>query len=92
MDYIKNSSETSKLSKPSKEVKTWLEFWEQKTGKKATRCGADGRHSADTLVGAHVKKVFGGNKLFITPLCYCCSQRRDSFWVDTELVRVPGGL
>ena len=92
MTYVKNASGTSRWSKPSTGESSWLEYWEKKTGKKATRCGATDCHSTGTLVGAHVLKVFGGNELFITPLCTGCNQRSDNFWVDTELVRVPSGL
>lgn len=92
MDYIKNANGTSRRSKPSTNEKTWLEFWEHETGKKATRCGAADNHSTGTLVGAHVKKVFGGDDLYVTPLCSRCNQRSDNFWVDTELVRVSSGL
>ena len=89
MTYVKNASGTSRWSKPSTGESSWLEYWEKKTGKKATRCGATDCHSTGTLVGAHVQKVFGGSELYITPLCTGCNQRSDNFWVDTELVRVP---
>ena len=92
MNYVKNASGTSRWSKPSTGESSWLEYWEKQTGKKATRCGATDCHSTGTLVGAHVQKVFGGNELYITPLCTGCNQRTDNFWVDTELVRVPSGL
>lgn len=92
MTYVKNASGTSRWSKPSTGESSWLEYWEKKTGKKATRCGATDCHSTGTLVGAHVQKVFGGSELYITPLCTGCNQRSDNFWVDTELVRVPSGF
>ena len=92
MTYAKNASGSSRWSKPSTGESTWLEYWENQTGKKATRCGATDCHSTGTLVGAHVQKVSGGNELYITPLCTGCNQRTDNFWVDTELVRVPSGL
>ena len=92
MTYVKNACGTSIWSKPSTGESSWLEYWEKKTGKKATRCGAIDCHSTGTLVGAHVQKVFGGNELYITPLCTGCNQRSDNYFlVDTELVRVPSG-
>jgi hypothetical protein len=39
-----------------------------------------------------VHKVYGGNELYITPLCRACNQKTGNFYVDTELVRVPSGL
>lgn len=92
MDYVKKANGTSRRSNPSTDGKAWLAFWEQKTGKKDIRCGAEANHSTTTLVGAHVKKVFGGDGLHITPLCSYCNQRTDNFWVDTELARIPNGF
>lgn len=92
MTYVKNASGTSRWLKPSTGESTWLEYWEEQTGKKATRCGAVDCHCKGRLVGAHVQKVFGGNELYITPLCGSCNHRGDNFWVDTDLVRVPSGL
>lgn len=92
MTYVKNASGTSRWSKPSTGESSWLEYWEKQTGKKATRCGATDCHSTSELVGGHVQKVFGGNEIYITPLCKGCNNRTDNFWVDTELVRVPSGL
>lgn len=92
MTYVKNASGTSRWSSPSTGESSWLEYWEKRTGKKATRCGATDCHSTSTLVGGHVQKVFGGNEIYITPLCKGCNNRTDNFWVDTELVRVPNGL
>ena len=91
MTYVKNASGTSRWTKPSTGESSWLEYWENQTGKKATRCGATDCHSTGPLVGAHVKKVFGGDELYITPLCTSCNQSSDNFWVDTDLVRVPNG-
>lgn len=91
MNHVKNARGTSRWSKPTTGENSWLEYWENQTGKSATHCGATDCHSTGRLVGAHVQKVFGGNELYITPLCISCNQRLDSFGVDTELVRVPSG-
>lgn len=76
MTYVKNASGTSRWSKPSTGESSWLDYWEKKTGKKATRCGATDCHSTGTLVGAHVQKVFGGNELYITSLHRMQSAKR----------------
>ena len=89
--YVKNANGTTRWPKPSTGESSWLEYWENQTGKKATRCGATDCHATSDLVGAHVQKVYGGNELYITPLCNSCNQRGDYFGVDTELVRVPSG-
>lgn len=91
MILVKNASGTSRWTKPSTGESSWLEYWEKRTGKKATQCGATDCHSKYNLIGAHVKKVYGGDELYITPLCTSCNQRSGNFYVDTELVRVPNG-
>lgn len=68
MTYVKNASGTSRWSKPSTGESSWLEYWENHTGKKATRCGATDCHSTGTLVGGHVQKVSGVMKS-TSPLC-----------------------
>ena len=88
---VKNANGTSRWSKPSTGESSWLEYWEKHTGKKADHCGATDCSSKTGLVGAHVQKVYGGNELYITPLCSSCNNRTDEFYVDTELVRVPNG-
>lgn len=89
--YVMNANGTGRWPKPSTGEDSWLEYWEKHTGKKATHCGATDCHSRNNLVGAHVQKVYGGNELYITPLCAGCNHRGGYFWVDTELVRVPNG-
>ena len=92
MVYVKNANGTSRWRKPSTGEDSWLEYWENQTGLTATRCGASDCRAKGQLVGGHVQKVFGGNEVYITPLCKGCNQRTDAFWVDTVLVRVPSGL
>ena len=88
---IKNAKGTSKYVKPSTGDASWLDYWERVTGIKTTQCGATDCQSPIALVGAHVK-IYGSDKLYITPLCYGCNHRSGYFWVDTVLVRVPNGL
>jgi hypothetical protein len=90
--YVKNANGSSRWPRPSTGESSWLEYWENITGKTADHCGACGKTGRSDLVGAHVKKVYGGDELYITPLCNSCNQRTDDFFVDTELVRVPNGL
>ena len=91
MEYVRNASGTSRWSSPSTGESTWLDYWKNhKYGYDTCRCGSCG--ITYDLVGAHVQKVFGGNELYITPLCRRCNQKTDNFYVSTELVRVPSGL
>lgn len=89
---VKNATGTSRWSKPSTGDGSWLEYWEAQTGKRADHCGCCGKYGRNNLVGAHVEKVYGDGKLYITPLCDSCNQKTGNFYVDTELVRVPSGL
>lgn len=89
---VKNAIGTSRWKKPSTGESSWLEYWENHVGHKATHCGAIDCRSSYNLVGAHVKKAFGDDRLYITPLCGGCNQRTGTFWVDTELVPVPSRL
>lgn len=90
MTFVKNVSGSSRWSVPSTGEKSWLKYWENQTGMIADHCGCC--RSKTNLVGAHVKKVFGDGRVFITPLCKTCNQRTDTFWVDTPLVPVPSRL
>ena len=91
MQYVKNAGGTSRWSSPSTGESTWLNYWTiHKSGFGTCKCGSCGTYY--DLVGAHVQKVYGGNELYITPLCRRCNQKTDNFYVDTELVRVPSGL
>ena len=91
MILVKNATGTSQWPTPSTGESSWLEYWKKhRTGSGTVKCGSCG--STSDLVGAHVKKVLGGNELYITPLCRRCNQKGESFYVDSELVRVPSGL
>lgn len=88
--YVKNVNGSSRWEKPSTGESSWLEYWENQTGKKANHCGCCG--GKYNLVGAHVQLVYGDNKVYITPLCTACNNKTDNFYVDTELVPVPSRL
>ena len=91
MTYVKNANGTSRWLSPSTGESSWLEYWKKhRTGYGTVKCGNCGATTG--LVGAHVQKVYGGDELYITPLCTSCNQKAGNFYVDTELVRVPSGL
>ena len=86
---IKNKRGTSGNNPPSGYL-SWLDFWEKKRGKKATRCEAmscDG--NAD--VGGHVIKAGEGGKEYILPICYSHNNKSENeiyrAW-DSDLVPV----
>jgi hypothetical protein len=90
MTYVKNANGTSRWSTPSTGEFSWLEYWEKnRVLTSICKCGCCG--TATDLVGAHVELVYGGNELYITPLCRSCNQKTGNFYVDSELVRVPNG-
>ncbi|OUO56765.1 hypothetical protein B5F78_08845 [Bacteroides sp. An279] len=91
MIKVKNANGTSRYDAPAG-YDTWLEYWEKKSGKTAWRCSATDCHKIGrtNLVGAHVKKVYGGdNHSYIVPLCRKCNMRTDEFYVDEELIPLP---
>ena len=92
MSLVKNVTGSNRWLRPSTGESSWLEYWEKQVGHKASHCGHCGDHNHNNLVGAHVQKVYGGEEIYITPLCRGCNQLTGSFWVNTELVRVPNGL
>ncbi|MBM6721152.1 hypothetical protein H6B13_16175 [Bacteroides gallinaceum] len=91
MTKVKNTCGTSRYNAPAG-YSSWLEYWEKKSGRTARRCSAidcnvTGRAN---LVGAHVKKVDGGdNHSYIVPLCKACNSRTDEFYVDEVLIPLP---
>lgn len=92
MSLVKNVTGSNRWLRPSTGESSWPEYWEKQVGHKASHCGHCGDPNHNNLVGAHVQKVYGGEEIYITPLCRGCNQLTDSFWVNTELVRVPNGL
>jgi hypothetical protein len=68
---------------------SWLDFWEKKTGLKATKCNNVACSTTKDLVGAHVIKVNSvDQKWYIVPLCKACNAKTDSFYVAGPLVPV----
>lgn len=91
MHRVKNVIGSSRYPCPSG-YRSWLDYWESKTGQYASICSAEGCYGHD-LVGAHVQKVNSyDNSWYIVPLCTRCNQRTDSFEVNATLVPVPSNL
>ena len=88
---VKNVVGSSRFPAPQG-FSSWLDYWEKKSGQKATFCGASSCWGTN-LVGAHVKKAEGYDQSwYITPLCVSCNQRADTFEVYSTLVPVPSNL
>lgn len=68
---------------------SWLEYWEAKSGEKATECNSVTCSAKTDLVGAHVIKAGSlDGKWYIIPLCKACNKRNDEFYVSGTLVAV----
>ena len=76
---VKNLHGTSDNQPPSG-YSSWIEFWEQYTGRSARSCKHCGLPYY--LVGAHVQKVHGSNEWYIVPLCSACNHLDIEFYVD----------
>lgn len=91
---VKNVNGSSRFANPAG-YDSWLDYWEDKSGKTAKRCSATDCHllGRSNLVGAHVQKVNSyDNNWYIVPLCHGCNNRTDEFYVDETLVPVPSNL
>lgn len=75
---------------------TWLELWEEQTGRKAEKCLAYDNYNKEKntvslcgstkgLLGGHVKKV-GKNddRWYILPICSTHNQTEDEYWAKPE--------
>ncbi len=65
---IKNKKGTSEKTPPNGYT-SWLDFWEKKKGKMATKCEAL-FCSGKADVGGHVIKSGEGGREYILPICY----------------------
>lgn len=91
---VKNVNGSSRFANPAG-YDSWLDYWEDKSGKTAKRCSATDCHllGRSNLIGAHVQKVNSyDNKWYIVPLCRGCNNRTDEFYVEETLVPVPSNL
>lgn len=88
---VKNVNGSGRFSAPAG-YRSWLDYWEKKTGSKAFFCSASNCFSSN-LVGAHVQKANStDNRWYIIPLCSSCNQRTDTFEVSGTLVSVPSNF
>ena len=91
---VKNVNGSSHFANPAG-YDSWLDYWEDKSGKTAKRCSATDCHllGRSNLVGAHVQKVNSyDNNWYIVPLCRGCNNRTDEFYVEETLVPIPSNL
>jgi len=88
---IRNKKGTSGNT-PADGSSSWLEFWENKKGKKATICEVRGCYG-NPDVGGHVIKDGQGSKEYILPMSYGCNNKDESHvfeaW-ESDLVPVRG--
>lgn len=86
---VKNKKGTSGNPPPAG-CTSWLDFWEKKKGKKATKCEVLSCNGGPD-VGGHVIKVGEGSKEYIVPMCYDCNNKSEDevfkVW-DLDLVPV----
>jgi hypothetical protein len=86
---VKNKKGTSDKNPPSGYT-SWLDFWEKKKGKKATKCEVMSCNGSADL-GGHVIKSGEDGKEYILPMCTKCNNKPDNetfkAW-DSDLVPV----
>jgi hypothetical protein len=73
---VKNKKGTSPNPPPAG-YSSWLEYWEKKKGKKATKCEVRNCSGKPDL-GGHVIKVGEGGKEYILPMCSSCNNKPDT--------------
>jgi hypothetical protein len=78
MGYIdvKNKKGTADNPPPAGYI-SWLDFWEKKKGKKATKCEVMLCGGTPDL-GGHVIKSGEGGKEYILPMCTQCNNKPDN--------------
>ncbi len=70
---VKNKKGTAGKTPPTG-YSSWLEFWEEKMGKKATDCEVY-LCEEKAKVGGHVIKSGEGSKEYILPMCSKCNNK-----------------
>jgi hypothetical protein len=71
---------------------TWIAYWEEKTGRRATECNDITCHETDDLIGGHVMKDPFDGKVYLTPLCRNRNDwhKKDVYEIDdTNIISVP---
>lgn len=81
--YWKNVNKTANRTVPNG-YESWLDFYEQNSGKSARVCKVKGCTSIATD-GAHVKKVNStDNSWYIVPLCRSHNHNGDEFELNSD--------
>ena len=86
---VKNVPGTSDLE--PEDFSTWIEYWEDATGKQASRCHVVNCNvvGREKLVGAHVEKADRFEyKWYIVPICKGHNKSNDEFYVYDALMPV----
>ena len=91
--FVKNAPNTSHLNPPCP-YGTWIEYWEDMSGieiaeNESYNCPAKCGNAVtrEEFDGCHVQKVFDKTQtMYIIPLCSGCNHRKDSFFVDENLL------
>ena len=59
---------------------SWLEHWKRFSKRTATTCKAKGCPNKKSI-GAHVKKIGGGDTEYIVPFCQAHNQQSEPIWI-----------
>lgn len=86
---VKNKKGTSGKTPPVG-YESWLDFWEKKKRRKASKCEVFHCNGSPDL-GGHVIRAREGSKEYILPMCSSCNNKPEDevfkAW-DTDLVSV----
>ncbi|WP_045406710.1 hypothetical protein [Vibrio jasicida] len=83
--FIRNTFDTSNLT-PPRNCRSWLHYWEKRSGMMATHCSATNCHDP-VEKGAHVRKeneLEHWHPMYIVPLCLQCYSLDDTVSIPTE--------
>jgi hypothetical protein len=87
---VKNAVDTGDDSPPCG-CKTWIEHWENNTGRDSSFCRNTKKSDHDTkIIGAHVEVILPfkhQGEIYIVPLCKTCNGEKEnlpSFLVDED--------
>lgn len=84
MAKVKNLNRTRHKKCKCAHHSTWLNHWENHSGKKSSMCKVKGCNRK-AKVGAHVKKVRNDHRHYIIPLCNehnRCSYELDVYYIE----------
>lgn len=90
---VKNINGTGSNASLPAGYASWIDFWEQQTGKKADACKRIGCFNRQNLDGAHVQVEGHGNYWYIVPLCHSDNMKKEQqILVQGPLVPVNESL